>query len=98
MLAFYIGGMGSRKRIFHKVLMARMGFTDEAEEIQELIFDGKRDVGIAAVPDAFADEISLSGPRDRIREKLADWKNSPVTSLLIHGDLPLLREMAELTL
>jgi F420-dependent oxidoreductase-like protein len=98
MLAFYIGGMGSKKRNFHKELMARMGFPDEAEEIQELFFAGKRDEGIAAVPDAFADEISLSGPRDRIREKLADWKNSPVTSLLIHGDLPLLREMAELTL
>ncbi|MEP1594370.1 MAG: LLM class flavin-dependent oxidoreductase, partial [Halieaceae bacterium] len=98
MLAFYVGGMGSKKRNFHKELMARMGFPDEAEEIQELFFAGKQDEGIAAVPDAFADEISLSGPRDRIKEKLADWKNSPVTSLLIHGDEALLREMAEMTL
>lgn len=98
MLAFYIGGMGSKKRNFHKELMARMGFPDEAERIQDLFFEGKRDEGIAAVPDAFADEISLSGPRDRVREKLADWQDSPITTLLIHGDIPLLREMAELTL
>jgi F420-dependent oxidoreductase-like protein len=98
MLAFYVGGMGSKKRNFHKELMARMGFPDEVEEIQELFFAGKQDEGIAAVPDAFADEISLSGPRDRIKEKLADWKSSPVTSLLIHGDGPLLRDMAEMAL
>ena len=52
----------------------------------------------AAVPNQFADEISLSGPRDRIREKLKDWENSPVTTLLINGDVKLLRDMAELTL
>ncbi|MFT6286887.1 MAG: hypothetical protein ACJA09_001639, partial [Alcanivorax sp.] len=31
-------------------------------------------------------------------EKLVDWQNSPVTSLLINGDIELLRDMAELTL
>ncbi|MEH6517722.1 MAG: LLM class F420-dependent oxidoreductase [Halioglobus sp.] len=98
MLAFYIGGMGAKKRNFHKELMSRMGFPEEAEHIQELFFAGKREEGIAAVPDAFADEISLSGPLDRIKEKLVDWQNSPVTSLLIHGDTKLLRDMAELTL
>ena len=43
--------------------MARMGFPDEADEIQKLFFEGKRDEAIAAVPDQFADEISLCGPR-----------------------------------
>ena len=98
MLGFYIGGMGAAKRNFHKDLMARMGFPDEAEQIQSLFFAGKRDEAIAAVPDQFADEISLSGPKDRIKEKLQDWENSPVTSLLIHGDVNLLRDMAALAL
>ena len=98
MLGFYIGGMGAAKRNFHKELMARMGFPDEAEEIQALFLAGKQDEAIAAVPDQFADEISLSGPRDRIKERLQDWENSPVTSLLVHGDAGLLREMAELVL
>lgn len=98
MLGFYIGGMGSKARNFHKELMARMGFADEAEQIQELFFAGKRDEAIALVPDQFADEISLCGPKDRIREKIRDWENSPVTSLLINGDATLLRNMAELVL
>jgi hypothetical protein len=90
-----VGGMGSSKRNFHKELMARMGFADEAEEIQRLFFEGKREEAINTVPDQFADEISLSGPPDRIRERIKAWENSPVTSLLIHGDIALLRNMAE---
>jgi F420-dependent oxidoreductase-like protein len=98
MLGFYIGGMGSAKRNFHKELMARMGFPEEAERIQQLFLEGKQDEAVNAVPDRFADEISLVGPRERIAEKLRDWEKSPVTSLLIHGDMPLLRQMAELVL
>jgi F420-dependent oxidoreductase-like protein len=98
MLGFYIGGMGSAKRNFHKELMARHGFPDQADRIQQLFLEGKRDEAVAAVPDQFADEISLCGPRDRIREKLKDWENSPVTSLLVNGDADLLRSLAELVL
>ena len=42
MLGFYIGGMGAAKRNFHKELMARMGFPEEAERIQQLFLEGKR--------------------------------------------------------
>ncbi len=98
MLGFYIGGMGSKSRNFHKELMARMGFSDEAEEVQDLFMAGKRDQAIAAVPDQFADEISLSGPKDRVREKIKDWQGSSVTSLLVNGDINMLRDMAELAL
>lgn len=98
MLGFYIGGMGSKKRNFHKELMGRMGFEAEADRIQDLFFEGKREEAIAAVPDQFADEISLCGPRERIAEKIDDWRKSPVTSLLLFGDAPVLRTMAELVL
>ncbi len=99
MLGFYIGGMGSKKRNFHKELMGRMGFADEAEKIQELFFQGKRAEAIAAVPDQFADEISLVGPVERIRERLEAWRDTPVTTLLLaNRDLPTLRTMAEIVL
>lgn len=98
MLGFYIGGMGSKKRNFHKELMSRMGFEEEANRIQDLFFEGKRDEAIEVVPSAFADEISLCGPKERIAEKIADWKNSPVTSLLVMGDNTLIRTMAEIVL
>ncbi len=97
MLAFYIGGMGSKKRNFHKELMARMGFEAEADRIQELFFEGKREEAFAVVPDQFADEISLVGPKERIRERLEAWRETPVTTLIIGQlDLETLRTMAEL--
>ncbi len=98
MLGFYIGGMGSKKRNFHKELMSRMGFEEEANRIQDLFFEGKREEAIEAVPAEFADEISLVGPKERIAEKIVDWKKSPVTTLNIMGDTTLLRTMAEIVL
>jgi F420-dependent oxidoreductase-like protein len=99
MLGFYIGGMGAKKRNFHKELMARMGFEAEADKIQELFFEGKRSEAIAMVPDQFADEISLVGSVDRIRDRLQAWRETPVTSLLIGGqDKEQLRSYAEIVL
>ena len=99
MLGFYIGGMGAKKRNFHKELMARMGFEAEAEKVQELFMAGDRWAAVAAVPSAFADEISLVGPIERIKERLAEWKKTPVTTLLLtNRDVETLRTMAELCL
>ena len=98
-LAFYIGGMGAQKRNFHTELMSRMGYDREANEIQSLFLSGKRNEAIQAVPDAFADEISLVGPIERIKERLDLWEKSPVTTLIIGAnDLPTMRIMAELVL
>jgi F420-dependent oxidoreductase-like protein len=83
MLGFYIGGMGAKKRNFHKELMGRMGYEAEAEKIQELFMEGKRGEAIAAVPSAFADEISLCGPVDRIKDRIQAWRETPVTELLV---------------
>jgi F420-dependent oxidoreductase-like protein len=86
-MALYLGGMGARHDNFHKNLMGRMGFGDEAEKVQDLWYEGKHDEAIKAVPDALVDEISLLGPKDRIRERLQDWKKSDVTTLMIgHSD------------
>jgi len=99
MLGFYIGGMGSKKRNFHMELMSRMGFEAEAHKIQALFMEGKRAEAVAAVPDQFADEISLCGSVDRIKERLEAWKETPVTSLLLaNQDLDTMRTMAELVL
>ncbi len=97
-LSLYIGGMGASKKNFHKDLMCRMGFEEEANEIQRLFMEGKRDQAVACVPDKFADEISLVGPVERIRDRLDAWRESHVTSLLIAGDKDDLRKMAELVL
>ena len=98
-LGFYIGGMGARQRNFHKELMARMGFEAEAQQIQDLFFEGKRAEAIAAVPDSFIDEVALVGPLERIRERLAPWRESPVQTLLVaNHDPAMLRQVAGLVL
>jgi F420-dependent oxidoreductase-like protein len=95
-LAFYIGGMGARDRNFHMELMSRMGFEAEAHKIQDLFFEGRREEAIPLVPTQFADEISLVGSKARIRERLEAWKDSPVTTIILNGDLATLQTMAEL--
>ena len=83
MLGFYIGGMGAKGTNYHTNLMARMGYPDEAAKVQELFLAGRRDEAVAAVPEDFADEISLVGPPARIRQRLDAWERSPVTSLMV---------------
>jgi F420-dependent oxidoreductase-like protein len=97
MLGFYIGGMGAKKHNFHMELMGRMGFEAEAKKIQDLFMDGKRAEAIAAVPDQFADEVSLCGSVDRIRERLDAWRETPVTTLLLASqDVETMRTIAEI--
>jgi F420-dependent oxidoreductase-like protein len=98
-LGFYIGGMGAKKRNFHKELMGRMGFESEAQKIQDLFMEGKRQEAVAAVPSEFVDEITLTGPIERIRDRLQAWEETPVTSLLLPGnDIDAMRKLAELVL
>ncbi len=98
MIGFYVGGMGSKTHNFHKELMVRMGYEAEANKIQELFFAGKREEAIMTVPDEFADEVSLTGSRDKIRDRLQAWQESRVTSILFAGDIQAMRTMAELML
>lgn len=97
MLGFYVGGMGHARRNFHAELMARMGYADEAAHVRELFARGRREEAVRAVPDAFADEISLVGPRERIAERLDRWRSGPVTDLLVLAPDPhTLRVLADL--
>ena len=99
MLGLYVGGMGAKEHNFHLNLMSRMGYEAEAAKIQELFFEGKRDEAMAAVPSAFADEISLVGPVERIADRLQAWRESAVTTILVTTqDKAQLSTLAELVL
>lgn len=81
--ALYIGGMGSREKNFYNALAVRMGYDDAAAEIQDLYL-GRDYAGAAnAVPLDFIDRTSLIGPRDRIRDRLAAYADSGVTTLTV---------------
>ncbi|MCY4045367.1 MAG: LLM class F420-dependent oxidoreductase [Cellvibrionales bacterium] len=83
MLALYLGGMGAKGENFHKNFIGRMGYADEAQMIQDVYFEKGQHEAAKVVPDKLADEISLCGPADRIKERVKEWQKSPVTTLKI---------------
>jgi F420-dependent oxidoreductase-like protein len=97
-LALYVGGMGARGRNFYNDIARRYGYDEAAKRIQDLYLGGRRDEAAAAVPDALVDEVALCGPRERVREQLAEWTGSGVTTIMVSGDTTAVRTMAELAL
>ena len=97
-VALYVGGMGARGRNFYNDIARRYGYEDVAKRIQDLYLGGRKDEAAATVPDALVDEVALCGPPARIREQLAEWKTSGVTTLMVSGDSLAIRTMAEVAL
>lgn len=81
-LALYIGGMGAKGKNFYNDLARRYGYESEAAAIQELYLAGRKKEAIAAVPDALVDDVALCGTPERIADKLAEWKDAGVSTLL----------------
>ncbi len=99
MLAFYIGGMGAKGQNYHTKLAARMGLGEQALRIQEMFLDGRGDEAVFEVPVEFADEISLVGTPARIADRVAAWKESAVTEILVAaGTVDQVRQAAEIIL
>ena len=99
MLALYIGGMGAKEANFHFDVFVRMGYEAEAHRIQDLYLAGDKAAAIAAVPATMIEEIALIGPKDKIRDDLAAWQESRVTTMLLGNfDPATLQTMAELVL
>jgi F420-dependent oxidoreductase-like protein len=98
-LALYVGGMGAKGRNFYNSLMQRYGWEAEAARIQELYLGGHQREAIAAVPDELVDAVSLVGPKERIRDRLEAWRETPVTTLVVGSPQPeAIQVLAELVL
>ena len=95
-MAFYVGGMGAKSTNFHKDLFIRMGYEEEAEKIQNLFMEGKRDEAAMVIPSELADAMTLTGPKERIKDRLQAWRESKVSTLLVATtDKDVLRTVAE---
>ncbi len=97
-LALYVGGMGARGKNFYNDVARRYGYEEAAIKIQDLYLAGKKAEAEAAVPDALADEVALVGPKERIRERLSEWKRAGVTTIMVSGNGEAVRTMAQLAL
>ena len=102
-LALYVGGMGSREKNFYNQLVQRYGFEDAARKVQDLYLDGKRDEAAAALPPDLIDAVTLAGPSDVVRDRLAVYREAGVGTLQVspmafdfEGRLAQLRQVAEL--
>jgi F420-dependent oxidoreductase-like protein len=94
--ALYIGGMGARGKNFYNELAREYGYDEAAERVQDLFLDGKQRDAAAAVPDQLVDELALVGPKERIADRLAAWRDSGATTILVSTrDAATLRAVAE---
>ena len=98
MYALYFGGMGAKSTNFHANVAIRMGYEQEVATIQELYLGGHKDEAAAAVPTKLIEQLTLIGPKEKIRHDLEPWRESIVTTLLVGGDPETLRTVAELVL
>jgi F420-dependent oxidoreductase-like protein len=80
-LALYIGGMGARGRNFYNDLARRFGYGAEAKAIQDAYLDGRRQEAEALVPAELVERTSLIGPEGYVRQRLAAYRESGVTTV-----------------
>jgi F420-dependent oxidoreductase-like protein len=94
-IALYVGGMGAKGANFHRNVLDRLGYAEACERIQKLYLAGDKKAAIAAVPTALVEEVALVGPPEKIRDELAAWEESVVTTLLVQGPAFALRAIRD---
>jgi F420-dependent oxidoreductase-like protein len=99
MFALYIGGMGAKGKNFYNQLVSQYGFEAEAAKIQDLYLNGNKRDAEALVPLELLEMCNLVGPASYVKERIAAFRESGVTSLQITpvADDPaaLVRQMKE---
>ena len=76
--ALYFGGMGAKGTNFHANVAIRMGYEAEVDQIAELYLEGKKDEAAGKVPRKLIEDMSLIGPKEKIRDDLERWRESIV--------------------
>jgi len=95
--ALYIGGMGAKSKNFYNTLFSRYGYEGEAEQIQNLYLDGKKDEAAALIPDEFLAATNLVGTEGFLKDRIAAYADAGVTSLTCQAHGPnALRDVAKI--
>ena len=98
MLALYAGGMGARNANFHFDVLARLGYEEVCLRVQDLYLAGKKREAMAAIPTQMVEDTALIGPIEKIRDDLAAWKETCLTTMLVSGPPPMLEVIAKAVL
>lgn len=95
LIALYVGGMGAKGANFYRDAIDRLGYEKEGETIQELYTSGRKAEAAAAVPTSLIEEIALIGPPEKIRDELAEWEESVVTTMIVQAPAFALRTISD---
>src|SRR5581483_4278696 len=79
--ALYIGGMGAKGENFYNDLARRFGYEAEAEAIQDAYLSGRKEEAAALVPTDLLEQTSLIGTEDYVRDRIAAYRETGVTTL-----------------
>jgi len=97
LFASFIGPPG---RNFHAQAIARMGHEDVVARVGKLWGEGNHREAAAAIPTWLVEQLALIGPPGKVREELPAWRDSLLTTLIVHVPprTRALRQVAELIL
>ena len=96
MLALYVGGMGAKGANFHFDVLARLGWQEVCEQVQELYLARDRTAAMKAIPTAMVEDVALVGPEAKLRENLEAWRATCITTLVVGGSPATLETMRRL--
>ena len=82
MYALYFGGMGAKSTNFHANVPIRMGYEARGRADPGPVPAGQEGRGSRASRQLI-EQLTLIGPKDKIRHELEAWRESIVTTLLI---------------
>ena len=86
--ALYMGGMGAAEMNFHNQVFIRMGYEEVATKVQELYLAGRKDEATALIPDALVEDLHIIGTPAEVVDKVAEWEDTGVTTLLVSLHTP----------
>ncbi len=96
-VSLYMGGMGAKEQNFHTQVFTRMGYGDLAAQVQDLYLSGEKDKATALIPDELVDDMHIIGTAGEVKERVAQWEETGVTTLLLScRSATEIRQVAEL--
>ncbi|MDD9206140.1 LLM class F420-dependent oxidoreductase [Georgenia sp. 10Sc9-8] len=85
-VALYVGGMGSASTNFHRRALERLGYESACVEISRRWAAGDRSGAADAVPTELVLDVALVGNAGQLRDQVARWRSTVVTTLVIQTD------------
>jgi F420-dependent oxidoreductase-like protein len=84
-LALYLGGMGAEDTNFHADLYRRAGYGEVVDEVTALFRCGRKESAALVIPDDLVNDAAIVGNINHVREQIAIWEASGVTSMVVNA-------------